>query len=83
MSPKLTKGQIVRIRAAGTSDEWCPAYVVLVSGNGESVGLWLEGLVRAGGGLETGCLPLVVNYEKETVTSVVGGHEYEIEVKGE
>ena len=50
MERKLKRLEQIRIRAQGSSDEWSVAEVVLVSENGESVGLWLDGMVRAGTG---------------------------------
>lgn len=74
----LSKGQVVRVRLAGTSDEWCQASVAVASGNGISVGLWLEAAVRtSGGGFIAGSLPLFI--EKGSVRSIFGD-EYEIEV---
>ena len=77
----LTKGQTVRVRLAGTSDEWCQATVALASGSGKAIGLDLESAVRTrSGGFIAGALPLLVDYEKESVTSLFGD-EYEIEVR--
>jgi len=76
----MTKGEVVRIRAAGTSDDWCGAVVMLVSPNGKSVGLMLDAMVRAPGGFIGGFLPLIVDAERETVTGLLGG-EYEVEVR--
>jgi hypothetical protein len=74
----LTKGQTVRVRLAGTSDEWCQATVQVASGNGISVGLWLEeSVATSSGGFIGGALPLFI--EKGTARSLFGD-EYEIEV---
>ncbi len=78
----LHKGEPVRVRAAGTDDEWMNALVVLSSENGRSVALALQGMVRAGAGHMAyvgNFLPLSVDYERETVTSPMGD-EYELEV---
>ena len=76
----MTKGEVVRVRAAGSSDDWCLGTVEIVSGNGKSVGLRLDGLVRAHGGVIAGFLPLLVDHEAERVTGLLG-EEYEIEVQ--
>ena len=74
----LTKGQTVRIRLAGTSDAWCQATAAVSSGNGISVGLWLDAVVRTSkGGFIAGSFPLFI--EKGSVKSIFGD-EYEIEV---
>ena len=79
---RLTKGQLVRLRLAGTSDEWARGAVILASGgNPQSVGLMVEGMVRsAGGAWVGGGLPLMVDYDAETVTSLIGD-EYELEIE--
>ena len=73
----LTKGQTVRVRLAGTSDEWCPGTVAIASENGISVGLWLDAAVRTSSGFIAGSLPLFI--ENGSVRSLFGD-EYEIEV---
>lgn len=74
----LTKGQAVRVRLAGTSDEWCPAYVAVASRNGISVALWLDHAVRtSGGGFIGGALPLLIEQGK---AFNFFGDEYEVEV---
>jgi hypothetical protein len=74
----LIKGQTVRVRLAGTSDDWCQASVAVASGNGISVGLWLDHVVRtSSGGFIGGSLPLFI--ENGSVKSIFGD-EYEIEV---
>ena len=77
---RLAKGETVRIRALNSDSDWCPATVIVVSTNGVSVGLLLHGAVRAAGGMATGTLPLFIDYERETVTGLLG-EEYEIEVR--
>jgi hypothetical protein len=78
---RLSQGQRVRVRLEGSSDEWCNGQVVVASdGNPSSVGLLVEGMVRSSsGGWIGGGLPLVVDYEEETVRSLLGDL-YEIEV---
>lgn len=77
---RLQAGDWIRLRLAGSSDEWCPAAVVVASGaQPQSVALELTGVVRAGGGVAGGILPATVDYERETVTSLFGD-EYEVEV---
>jgi hypothetical protein len=76
----LHKGQTVRVRLAGTSDEWCGATVAIASGNGISIGLWLDAAVRtSSGGFIAGLLPLFIDSEKQSVKGLFGD-EYEIEV---
>jgi hypothetical protein len=73
----FTKGQVIRVRLAGTSDEWCPGTVGIASQNGISIGLWLDDAVRtSGGGFIAGSLPLLI--ENGSVKSIFGD-EYEIE----
>ncbi len=77
----MTRGQTVRVRRDGSQDEWCLATVVLVSANGRSAGLMLEGAVRTdGGGVILGALPLIVDEAAETVTGLEGTL-YEIEIR--
>jgi hypothetical protein len=73
----VKKGDRVRVRR-DPGDEWCDAYVVLVSENGKSVGLLLSGLVRAGDGFIGGALPLMVDPKTQTVEGLTGD-AYEIE----
>lgn len=77
----MKPGELIRIRAAGTSDEWTLARVLTASGTvpQESVALALHGMVRAPGGFIAGFLPLTVDYEKESVIGLLG-EEYEVEV---
>ena len=84
MNDRLQKGQRVRLRLAGASGEWVEGVVILASdGNPSSVGLLVEGMVRShSGSWIGGGLPLVVDYERETVTSLLGD-EYEVEVAEE
>jgi len=79
MTDQLHTGQRVRVRRDST-DEWAQAAVALASSNGRSVMLLLLDLpVRGAGGLIAGALPLIVDYEAETVTSIFGD-PYQIEV---
>jgi hypothetical protein len=78
MNMKLAKGDRVCVRRDPT-DEWCEGDVVLVSPNGESVGLMLHGSVRAGDGFILNALPLIVDYSKETITGLTGDL-YELEI---
>jgi hypothetical protein len=76
----LKKGQLIRIRRAGSSDEWCPADVVLVSTNGASVGLRLHEAVRMPeGGIVVGGLAIVIDLERETAEGLFG-EPYDIQV---
>lgn len=73
----LKKGDKVKVRMAGTSDDWTPAEVILASHNGKSVMLALESLVRARGGFIGAVLPLIVD---KTITGL-DGTEYDILVE--
>jgi hypothetical protein len=77
---KLKVGDYVRIRL-NENDDWMDAFVRLASDtNPSSVLLLFDGAVRAGGGgLVFGGLPVTIDYEAQTVTSVLGDI-YEIEV---
>jgi len=82
--PALSKGQLVRVRRAGSSDEWCKAIVSLVSGDRGivSAGLSLEHGVRTtDGGIILRALLLFVDYDAGKVEGLEGT-EYEIEVNG-
>lgn len=74
-------GEAVRVRRRGLSDAWCFGSVAMVSGNGKSVALYLDGMVRtADGGFIGGVLPLIVDCEAETVAGL-DGTEYEVEIQ--
>jgi len=79
---RLRAGEAIRIRLAGSSDEWIEGRDILASeGNPSSVGLMVSGMVRSGGGAWIGGgLPLIVDYEAQRVTSLIDD-EYEIEVR--
>jgi hypothetical protein len=69
---------VIRVRLAGTSDEWCPGTVGVASGNGISIGLWLDDAVRtSGGGFIAGSLPLLIEQGK---ARSLFGDEYEIDI---
>jgi hypothetical protein len=72
-------GTRVRVRAAGTNDDWTGGVVVLASANGRSVGLLLDGMVRAKFGFIGRALPLTVDPAAGTVTGL-DDQEYEMEV---
>lgn len=76
----LTTGQLVRVRMADTSDDWCLAAVSVASNSEpvQSIALTLYDMVRAVDGVIGGVLPLTIDYEKQTVTSLFGD-EYELE----
>lgn len=74
----LRTGTTVRVRLAGCDDEWCTGLVILAGGT--SVMLMLDGMVHAPGGvIIAGVLALIVDYDAETVTGLLGG-EYQIEI---
>jgi hypothetical protein len=81
----LKRGDYVRVRLAGTTDEWAEAFVALASeSNPSSVMLLFNGgavRTRAGGSFLNG-LPLSIDYENETVRGLTGD-DYEMEVRGE
>lgn len=77
---RLKRGDYVRVRLEGRDDDWTPAFVALASpAKPSSVVLFLDGPVRASGGIIANILPLSIDYEAETVTSLMGD-SYEIEV---
>lgn len=63
---------------SGTSDEWTNAVVEIVSSNGRSVGLSLEGLVRARNGYIGSVLPLLVDADASIIRGL-DGTEYDVE----
>ena len=81
MTRRLVKGDHIRIRLADSGDEWVRGRVIIASeSNPSSVGLMVEGMVRTlEGGWIGGGLPLFVDYQEETVVSLLGDR-YEIEV---
>lgn len=83
MTRTLSKGSRIRVRRAGGSDEWSLAIIELISPNGKSVAArLLDGGVRTGdGGLIIGMLPLMIDYERETITGLMG-EEYDLEYDG-
>ena len=78
--PQLVQDQLVRVRLAASSDEWCEARVLMISPNGVSVALDLDGLVRANkrSGFVAGVLPLLI--ENGIARGVLTDDEYEIEI---
>ena len=78
---RLKRGDYVRVRLAGSSDDWAEGLVILASeANPSSVCLMVSGIVRSGEGAWIGGgLPLTVDYEAQRVTSLLDD-EYEIEV---
>lgn len=82
MTNRLRPGERVRVRLEGSADEWTLAVVALASETQpSSVALVLDGPMRSGsGGAWMGALPLTVDYERETATSLIGD-AYEIEVQ--
>jgi hypothetical protein len=76
----LRKGLVVRLRLAGSHDEWCAGFIELASDNGKSISVTLVGgMVRGARGMYGGIIPLSVDYEAETVEAL-WGDEYEMEV---
>ena len=83
MTPAILKrGDYVRVRLEN-SEEWTEAYAAIASdSNPSSVVLLLNGAVRTRhGGLILNNLPLTIDYDAETATSLFGDN-YEIEVEG-
>lgn len=82
MKNRLERNMRVRLRAEGLSDEWCEGIVSVASTNGCSVGLLLDGAVRVpGGGMYVGAIPLLIDYERETVEDLAGVR-FELELAG-
>jgi hypothetical protein len=82
MNRQLVAGEEVRVRALGSGDEWCRGRVVLVSENGASAAISLDGLVRAGHGhaVIAHVLPLLIDVERG-IAQGLEGTEYEVEVR--
>jgi hypothetical protein len=77
---RLEPGQRVRLRREGSEDEWCEGTVLLASNtNPSSLFVALEGGVRAKEGIILYGLPLVIDYQKETIESLLGD-SYEMDV---
>jgi len=77
---RLKRGDQVRVRLDGSDDDWTPAFVALASDSDPAAVMVLfSGAVRAMTGVIAGGLPLTVDYEVETVVSLMGDF-YEIEV---
>lgn len=80
MQRLIKTGDRIRVRKSGTLGEWTTGRVVLASENGQSVGIELDGVVRAAGwALIAGALPLNVDYVREEVTGLDGCY-YEVEI---
>ena len=78
----LIKGERFRIRPKGSKVEWTVATVLIMSDNGRSCGVSLDGMLRAPeGGFIGGNLPLVIDKEAGTIKGLFG-ESYEIEVMG-
>jgi hypothetical protein len=74
-------GDRVRIRPAGSSnDEWNYAKVMIASENGRSIAVAPEECVMktSVGAWLAGIVPLSIDFERETVTDLIG-NEYELE----
>jgi hypothetical protein len=77
---RLKRGDCVRVRLEGRTDDWTPAFVGLASdSNPSSVMLMLTGIVRAKEGWIAERLPLSIDYEAETAISL-WGDSYELEI---
>jgi hypothetical protein len=75
----LRKGAVVRVRR-DERDDWTIATVALASDDGKSIGLLLDGPVRAGKGFIVGALPLLIDYDARTITGPYGD-DYQIEMR--
>ena len=74
MTQPLKTGDLVRLNGRYRGK------VVLASENGRSVMVALEDGLRIGGGILLNFAPLLIDYEKETVTELVTGAPIEVEV---
>jgi hypothetical protein len=87
VSEYFAKGDKIRLRVLGSGAEWCAGTVALVSGNGKSVGIELQGAVMLGHsgtsnlGMITGALPLIVDEKAGTCKGLMG-EEYEVQIAG-
>ena len=74
---RLTRGDMVRVRLAGSGDEWCDAEVVVASNT--AVALQLFGAVHdRHNGVIARALPLFIDYAAGTAEAL-WGDQYEIE----
>lgn len=83
MMIRLKRGDIVRVRRAGSDDEWASGMVCLASGGGreQSVMVLLNGeqAVRTnGGGLIMRALPLTIS--EHGITSLFDETQYDVEI---
>ena len=84
--PPMTKhGDVWRIRRCGSKDSWCICSVVIVSGNGLSVGLRvIDGrLNTAHGGMMLGTLAVMIDPQAGTATEIFTRTELEVEERDE
>lgn len=77
---QLQKGDRIRLRNR-PSDDWTDATVVLASSNGKSIGIEIHQPLRSGDGLYAGgAVPLIIDYERQTVSGLTGD-QYEVEIR--
>lgn len=75
---RLEPGDEIRLRLA-PEDDWTEAGVLMVSPNGKSLLVSLDGLIKCGSGIAHGKLPLSADYEAGTISSLLGDR-YEVEL---
>lgn len=80
MSMKLQSGALVRIRRCGDS-AWTDGAIALISDNGLSVAVALDGAVRAGDGFIAVVLPLIFDPDEKSYIGVVIPDRYELEAQ--
>jgi hypothetical protein len=72
------RGDFVRVRRTG-DEEWTPGWVAIAAQTGQSIGIFINGNVRAAGGIITGFLPLLVDPKTGVITGLIGTDTYDVE----
>jgi hypothetical protein len=76
----LKKGDVIRLRSE-PSDAWTPGLIVNANSDGRKVGVEIHGPLRArDGSYVGGVVPLMIDYEAETVRDLAGDR-FEVEVR--
>jgi hypothetical protein len=77
----LKAGDVLRIRRAGSKDEWCMCRVELASTNGQSLALRVvEGILRPQqGGIIAGAIAITIDPVRRIPTEIFSNTDLEIE----
>jgi hypothetical protein len=68
---RLEAGDEIRLRLA-SEDDWTEAGVLMVSSNGKSILVSLDGPIKCGSGIAEGKLPLSADLDAGTIESLFG-----------